>query len=168
MKGLRHLMFVVVTLSVALLLLNGPVAADGVVSHFTGYLENEGAWDTSEMVITALPGGRELWTGIVHRDWHQVTTDPRATGTATMAVECVIEASGTINCSGSFLDFVVDTIPGGSWEGEWKNTITPSGNVTVVGEYQGTGEFAGLRMLLKAGSIRESPLSGHIVEHPIP
>jgi len=165
-KRLTHLTFVVVTLSAALLLLSGPVAADGGVSHFTGYVDNEGGWDLSgeEFAITELPGGRELWTGIVHRDWHQVTTDPRATGTATMAVECIFEASGTMNCSGSFLSFVVDGNPNGSWEGAWKNTVN-NNTTTVIGKYEGTGEFAGLAMQLNLKANRNDPspaLSGHI------
>lgn len=71
----------------------------------------------------------------------EVMSDPRVSGKSKVTLKFEEGPEGTIRFRGTY----VLTNDGGTWEGPWVGLMLPDGNEDLVGVYEGTGDYEGLR-----------------------
>jgi hypothetical protein len=161
----------VLFLAALVLSLAVPAAAAGPVTQFAGIV-TDSWWDISAPTITPLSGGRMLWEDTYLRDLLFQTGDDRIDGEVVLDFNGIQHPGGNWTIWGTALSWDVAAYPGGSWEGKWHGTMRLNEDMTVdgtvVGEYEGTGDLAGLHMHLvykvKGGNVNPATVSGFIRE----
>ena len=152
MRTRRHVSWMAPFLMAALLIvallmmLPGAAAAKGPVTRYEGVVTGPPDYlDLSGLMTETLSGGRELWTGMRTFEMQYITDEPKLNGFFTTTLNAIVYPGGYWDTWGSLGKWTVTDCPGGSWRGDWHGTLTPNGYSTVIGEYYGVGDLAGLR-----------------------
>lgn len=105
------------------------------------------------------------------RDSLYETTDDRVNGIQVAPLNTIEHPGGNWVIWDTVESWDVPAYPGGGWRGKWRGTLRfnddGTNDVTVVGEYEGTGTLAGLH-LHKGYEIRTGlvTVSGFILKQP--